>query len=272
MELLEALKADNYSTIQSSAFTALPDPELFFTWYCERARDIERGSGSCEAAIELLDAALARLSGRSLAKRFITATRNSLLRYRGHLAALASKLNSKEIASEEKARLLENIRSADWSDFEQQRTRPPIKPEPTEAVEDVKQNYSSNCAAVEFVQDSGIDWSVEEGVLDSILRGNLTEAINFASQSIPFPVLPEGEQARVWLAGYCQVLQEELTRKPEESCNLRTVPSSLCNDPWSSLVEGQVGCSLTLAGEDEQIISLLAVKSEMALKLLQKNK
>jgi hypothetical protein len=275
MDLLDALKGEgkNYFSFSTTATTPmpgrLPDPELFFTWYCERARDIERSSGSCEAAIELLDSALVKLAGgRSLARRFITATRHSLLRYRAHLASLANRLSNKEVSAEEKGKLLDAIRSADWGEFEQQRNRPEVKAE-TEVVITAEQSLLQESDETASV----IDWSVELSVLDAILRESWAEAINLASQSTPFPFLPEGEEARRWLERYCQVLQEELgSFKQQQPGNLRIIPASLCNDPWSEVVEGQVGCALTAADEDEQVISLLTLKSALATNLLKKNK
>ena len=276
MDLLEALKSkDNFSfptSLAASASSAqLPDPELFFTWYCERARDIERGSGSSEAAIELLDLALSRLaSSRSLARRFITATRNSLLRYRAHLASLAARLSSggREVSAEEKARLIEAIRSADWREFEQQRnTKPVIKAAEVSIALEQETGEVEQCSSIEV---PNIDWSVELSVLDAVLRGNWSEAISLAAQSTPFPFLPEGEEARQWLLRYCQVLREEL-QSYDSQASLRTIPASLCNDPWSALVEGEIGCALTTADEDDQAISLLRIKSVMAMNQL-KNK
>lgn len=270
---------------------SLPDPELFFTWYCEQARDIERRSGSCEAAIDLLDCALSRLSGRSLAKRFINATRNSLLRYQGHLAAMAAKLNDASLSNDEKIKILESIRSANWREYEQQRS---VKPRSIDL--DTSSNASAAAAAVSSTSASqsssmpvpvpafnspvnasaSVDWSTELAVLDAVSQGNWNDAIQAASRSTPFPVIPDREQACEWLLQYCQVLKDELQAYciKKDGC-IRIVPASMCNDPWSALVEGTLECSLIAAADDkeqddEQIVPALLIKAERGINKLSK--
>lgn len=296
--LLDALKpfyspgiggnAAGTATSPASPYLLAPDPELFFTWYCERAREIERTTGDSQAALDLLDSALSRLPAtRSLARRFMTATRNSLLRYRAHLAALAAAL--KVAGEEERGRLLEGIRAADWREYEQQRGGKAAgagemvgesvgtlvaAAEAKAEVDTPSPSSSSSCSSSSSPSSLEADWSLEIGLLDAVLQENWSEVSQLAAQLTP--AVPESEeQLRHLLLGFCQLLQEELRehRRGGDGTNLRVIPAGLCRDPWSELVEDQIGCSLSLtADEEERMISLLLIKSEMAQSLLKKCK
>ena len=232
-----------------------PDPALFFTLYCERARDIERETGSTEAALELLDFGLNGVGGCRLARRFITATRNSLLRYRAHLAALTAKLNSGEVEPGEKARLLETIRSLDWREFEKKSVRPSAVVDNKTADREQPLELVAEPEPEDF-EDVAIDWSAELDIMEAILRHDIDEAFQLAQKSVYFPLpslIKESSENQIWwLQEYCQCIIKEL---PDGEV---VIPASLCQDPFSAAVG------------DEDTTTLLLLKTRIALNVLNK--
>lgn len=233
-----------------------PDPALFFTWYCEQARDIERSTGSTEEALNLLDSALSRLSqsgtsSNRLARRFITATRNSLLRYRLHLAALVGRLNDGEVGAEgEKAQLLASIRALDWREYE--RSLGVVKTSGSSSGSSgsgninisngiANSNTSNTSNALEPPNVPAFnsplttaDWTDELTILDAIIEGRLDDAIQVAKQGIPLSV--SADQS-AWLREYCRVLVDEM--RDISDSELRIIPATMITgDEWSAVVEG----------------------------------
>lgn len=224
-----------------------PDPAMFFTLYCERARDVERETGSTETALQLLDSALNGVGGCRLARRFITATRNSLLRYRAHLGTLVARLNSGEVEGAERAQLLETIRALDWREYEKKSVRTVVVPI-EEKTEPEQEQF------VEF-EASMVDWSDELEIMEAILGDNLDEALGLAQKNVYFAsvssLIRESPEKQIWwLKEYCRCVAEEL-----KDCEL-IIPASLCGDAFSTAIR------------DEDSTSLLLLKTRMALQVL----
>lgn len=241
----------------------LPDPSLFFTWYCEKAREIEKHSGSAEFSLKLLELALTSLpSNARIAKRFILATRHSLVRYDAHINSLAAKLNHESTTEEEKAVILQTLRTIDLRTFEMG-TKPSIVPteqsskDQDEEADDVDEDFSS------------ADWSLELEILDLILQSRIDEAYNRAQQGIFFSTALLEKYASnpiEWLVKYCKALTQEsqiyFDSIKDESVYFIT--PEVCKDSWSRTINSYLGGVFS----EEQFASLILAKSKMAQTVL----
>ena len=252
----------------SDAITSgkLPDPSLFFTWYCEKAREIEKHTGTAEFSLKLLELALASLpSNARIAKRFILATRHSLIRYDAHINHLASKLNQEGTTEEEKGTILQTLRSIDLRTFEMG-TRPALKVE-EQAGDDNEEVESDN------VEDfASSDWNLELEILDLIMEARINEAFNRAQQGIFFPAALLEKYASnpvEWLVKYCKALTQEsqIYFDSIKNNSIQIISPEVCKDSWSQAINSYLGSDLASFGE-EQTVSLILVKSKMAQTVL----
>lgn len=250
---------------------SLPEPSLFFTWYCEKAREIEKYTGSVEFSLKLLDLALEHISSNSrIAKRFILATRHSLIRYNAHINSLASKLDDENIPSEERASIFQTLRTIDLKTFEMsgRKLQMPSNQPDIELSEDHDEE-------IEIYQSS--DWSTEMGILDLILQGRFDEAFSYAQQIIFFPTaLKERYSSNPieWLSIYCKTVAQEC-EKYFESMNddsVQIIPPEQCNDLWSEIVNAYLGSDSSFPYKEEQSMCLLFTKSKMAQSVLKTRK
>lgn len=246
----------------------LPDPSLFFTWYCERAREIEKYTGSVEFSLKLLELALENLPSNSkIAKRFILATRHSLSRYNSYINSLASKLEQDTIPTEEKAKILETLRTIDLRTFE---TGGSKKSQPA-ANEPTSSDIFKSVASVNETWESfnSEDWVTELGILDHILVSKYEEALLLAQRSIFFPSALKEESSSSpidWLINYCNNLALECDKylesvKEDDSINI--VSPCQCEDFWSDVVNSYLGSDERPFAK-EQTVCLLVTKCKMA--------
>jgi hypothetical protein len=243
-----------------------PNPALFFTWYCEKAREIEKYTGSVEFSLKLLELALENLPSNSrIAKRFILATRHSLLRYQAHINSLAAKLEEEKISSEEKASILQTLRTIDLKTFELGSKKSAVVQE--SVIESISDSEGEEQIDIER------DWNNELEILDLILQDKISDAFGHAQKSIFFPSAlldnyspnPTG-----WLKIYCKTLAKECYMYFETVKKDPIMPLSpeMCEDSWTVTTNAYLGTS----HEEEQIMSLILTKCQMALKILQTQK
>lgn len=256
----------------------LPDPALFFTWYCEKAREIEKNTGSVELSLQLLDLALANVSGSRIARRFITATKGSLLRFRTHLLSLAAKLERPDVSGEDKAAILATLKTIDLREFEK-RTRSGGEAQQTSRVVGARGEQSDQATAEgpkRFGPDASTesdasaipsaDWTLELSVLDLILQEKFDEAFSVARQTVFFPTALlelHSKDPLEWLQGYCTALVDQCSIRADDEAQ---VPEELCDDPWTATVNEQLGISRQHT--DEQTLQLVLAKARMATTLL----
>lgn len=248
----------------------LPDPALFFTWYCEKAREMEKYSGSVELSLKILDLALQRLPNQArIAKRFIMATRQSLLRYSAHLNALAAKLDEKELSSEDKAAILQTLKTIDLKTFEAGKRNSAAITDSTPSSPILIDNTSPPQQS-EFNSSA---WVTELQILDFILQDRINDALNFAQQGIFFPsVLAEKASANpvVWLQNYCHTLvseiQDHLSALDNRDSRMIFGPE-VCGDKWSAVVQDFLD-SDTAPFAEEQQLGLILGKAKMAIGIL----
>lgn len=247
----------------------LPDPSLFFTWYCEKAREIEKYTGSVEFSLKLLDLALANLpSNARIAKRFILATRHSLLRYNAHINSLASKLEDEDLPAEEKASILQSLRTIDLKSFEMSGRRP-------SASNDESSNKSLEQEDDEIEDYQPGDWTSEIEILDLILQSRFDEAFSLAQQSVFFPAALKDSYPLEWLEIYCNTLCQECEKYFESLNNadsVQIISPSQCNDAWSEIVNSYLGSDIQTSYKEEQTMCLILTKSKMARSMLRTRK
>ena len=245
----------------------LPEPSLFFTWYCEKAREVEKYTGSVEFSLKLLDLALENLPSNSkIAKRFILATRNSLLRYNSHINSLASKLEQENISTEEKAAVLETLRTIDLKTFESGASK---------KLHTADGEFSSNNFNIETHDNSSFeafnseDWATELEILNRILENKFEEAFLLAQQGIFFPnALKEKFSSNPidWLVMYCRnvgIECEKYLRSVKEDVSINVVSPDQCEDFWSEVVNSYLGSDERPFAQ-EQTICLISAKCKMA--------
>ena len=209
----------------------LPDPTLFFTWYCEKARELERVNGSIVTSLQLLDTALAAIGhGRArLAKRFINATKTSLLRYHAYLLQLEAKLDDPEVSAAEKASILQVIRTIDLREYERR-----AQVQQSQAARQVAEEPSHLLTSqVDAESSEGlIDWAAEYAIFDLIAHGNDDEALCVARESFFFPqmLLNVDKDPSAWLLKFCEAVLEEL-----KECD-----SVAFDDDWTDFVAKNV--------------------------------
>lgn len=248
----------------------LPSPALFFTWYCEKAREIEKYTGSVEFSLKLLELALANLPSNSrIAKRFILATRHSLLRYQAHVNLLATKLEQENISAEEKASLLQTLRTIDLKTFEMGSKKPVVSQETVDEL-----SVEPDDEEDQFI--IGEDWSNELEILDLILQDKITEAFGHAQKSIFFPAALIDKYSHNpvgWLEIYCKTLVKECNLYFESVGKDTITPLSpeMCKDTWSEATNAYLGTEMAAKAE-EQIMCLLLTKSSMAQIILKSQK
>lgn len=250
----------------------LPDPSLFFTWYCEKAREIEKYTGSVEFSLKLLDSALRCLPSNSrIAKRFIMATKHSLLRYNAHINLLASKLEQDNVPAEEKASILQTLRTIDLKTFEMSGRKPAASPVNESANTLTEVNHE------EFKNYHVVDWSTELEILDLILQSRFNEAFNLAQQGVFFPAALQDKYSsnpNRWLEIYCKTISQEC-EKYFESVNdpaIQIIPPTECNDSWSEIVDAYLESEHQPSYREEQKMCLILTKSKMALSILSASK
>lgn len=242
----------------------LPNPTLFFTWYCEKAREIEKYTGSVDFSLKLLELALENLPSNSrIAKRFILATRHSLLRYEAHVNSLATKLEQENISAEEKASILQTLRTIDLKTFEMGNKKPSAVQETV-----IAESLIESDDDFDVKTRSGSDWSDELEILDLILQNRISEAFEHAQKSIFFPaaILDKHSSNPIeWLESYCKTLSQECNFYFESIKNDSLMPLSpeMCKDPWTEAMNDYLGTGMTSLAE-EQNICLILTKSEMA--------
>lgn len=251
----------------------LPDPSLFFTWYCEKAREIEKYTGSVEFSLKLLELALESLHSNSkIAKRFILATRHSLLRYNFYINSLASKLEQESVPTDEKTKILETLRTIDLRTFETgggKKSQPINEPEPTSS-DDFRNEASVNKVGKSFNSE---DWITELGILDLILVNKFEEAFLLAQQNIFFPSVLKEEFSSSpinWLFIYCNDVAAECDNYLEyvkEDASINIVSPYQCEDFWSDVVNSYLG-SDEWPYAQEQTVCLIATKCKMAQTIL----
>ena len=246
----------------------LPNPALFFTWYCEKAREIEKYTGSVEFSLKLLELALENLPNNSrIAKRFILATRHSLLRYQAHVNYLAPKLEQENISSEEKSSILQTLRTIDLKTFEIGGKKPTTIQE--NAVEIM---IRSDDDEEQFNIEE--DWNNELEILDLILQDKINEAFGHAQKTIFFPsaLLDKYSPNPIgWLEIYCKTLTRECNFYFEtvEIDSIMPLSPEMCEDSWTEATNTFLG---TASQAEEQIMCLILTKCQMAQKFLQSQK
>lgn len=250
---------------------SLPDPSLFFTWYCEKAREIEKYTGSVEFSLELLDLALGNLpSNARIAKRFILATRHSLLRYNAHINSLATKLEDETLSAEGKASILQSLRTIDLKTFEMS-----SKKSTTDSKDETStKQFNDETKKEEYENYQNEDWSAEIEILDLILQSRFDEAFDQAQQSVFFPAAlidKYSSNPMEWLEIYCRTLHQECEKYFESIDNydsIQIIPPSQCNDPWSEIVNAYLGSDIQTSYTEEQKMYVILTKSKMAQSLL----
>lgn len=247
----------------------LPNPALFFTWYCEKAREIEKYTGSVEFSLKLLELALENLPNNSrIAKRFILATRHSLLRYQAHVNYLASKLEQENISSEEKSSILQTLRTIDLKTFEMESKKPAAIQEIAAKI--IIQSDDDDEEPFNIEED----WNNNLELLDLILQDKINEAFGHAQKSIFFPsALLDKYSANpiVWLEIYCKTLTQECNFYFETIDKNTIMPLSpeMCEDSWTEATDAFLG---TAFQAEEQIMCLILTKCQMAQKILKSQK
>jgi hypothetical protein len=249
----------------SIAVGNLPDPNLFFTWYCEKAREVEKYSGSIEFGIKLLDLALNNLSPSSrIAKRFILATRNSLTKYNLYINNLAKKIENDTISHQERSDILQALRSADLKSFETMGVpKSCINDEPSELVDDSLDPIKSP------------DFSTDMSLLDLIIQEKFRDAFSQARHIVFFPsAILENNQLDhfVWLKSYCNALIKECTVYFDSLNSPHItgyVTPEMCGDRLSQAI---FEFSQDENQTEEQAMSLLLAKSKMAVSVLDSRK
>lgn len=247
----------------------LPNPALFFTWYCEKAREIEKYTGSVEFSLKLLELALENLPSNSrIAKRFILATRHSLLRYQAHVNSLAAKLEQENISSEEKASILQTLRTIDLKTFELGSKKPAI------IQESIAETIIESDDEDEEEKKIEGDWDNELEILDLILQDKITDAFRHAQKSIFFPnaLLEKYSPNPIgWLEIYCNTLVQECNFYFEtvEQETIMPLSPEMCEDSWTMATNAYLG---TVPHEEEQVMCLILTKCQMAQKILQSQK
>lgn len=251
----------------------LPEPSLFFTWYCEKAREVEKYSGSVEFSIRLLDFALNNLSPISkIAKRFILATRHSLLRYNSYINSLAAKLDQDVVPTEEKIVILDTLRTIDLKTFETggsyNKLSTSCKASNFEAIN------TENCFNDSDEDFNSEDWDAELEILNLTLQNKFSEAYLLAQQSIFFPnALKENFSCNPenWLLIYCKNMAsacDNYLRTVNENDSFNNIlSSSQCNDFWTEVVNSYLDNSESTYAK-EQIVSLISTKCKMAENIL----
>lgn len=253
----------------------LPDPALFFTWYCEKAREIEKYTGSVEFSLKLLELALENLpSNARIAKRFILATRHSLSRYQTHINCLAARLEQENISAEEKTSILETLRTIDLKTFETGNKKPAASV--TETTTENSSTFDDSDDNDEGQNCNLEDWNHELEIIDLILQIRLKEAFEQAQKSIFFPsVLLDKYSSNPtgWLELYCNTLVQECNSYFESVRNNIIMPLTpeMCKDAWTEATNAYLGTQITPHAE-EQIMYLILTKCQMAETVLKAQK
>ena len=260
------------NSLTNEAITSgnLPDPALFFTWYCEKAREIEKHTGSVELSLQLLDLALENIKSNSrIAKRFILATKNSLIKYQIHINSLASKLNQENVPLEEKASILQTLRRIDLREFEKSARAAAVIIKNED--KNIPETNSEDSVSFEQISDdfSPTDWSIETEIIDLIIENRYNEAFSQAQQSLFFPTAlleKYSSDPLEWLEQYCKALLNEcevyLNNLKDDSIQL--ISAELCKDHWSFAINDHLKVSAT----KEQTICRILEKSKIALSTL----
>ena len=250
----------------------LPDPSLFFTWYCEKARDIEKFTGSVEFGLNLLDLALGSLSSNSrIAKRFILATRHSLLRYNAHINSLASKLEQENLSAAEKVEILQTLRTIDLKTFEMSASKPQASTGPTDNL--INEHEQSDENVMEIFETA--NWDFELEIFNLILEGHFDEAFNHAQHSVFFPSALIETNPIEWLQIYSKTIGQECEKYFEsiKGTSVQILSPEQCEDSWTEIVNAYLGSGsddLTKSSYmEEQTMCLLLTKSQMAQSILQ---
>lgn len=260
------------NSLTNEAITSgnLPNPALFFTWYCEKAREIEKHTGSVELSLQLLDLALENIKSNSrIAKRFILATKNSLIKYQIHINSLASKLDQENVPLEEKASILQTLRRIDLREFEKSARAPAVTIKNDD--KNIPGFYSENSVSLEQISCdfSSSDWSIETEIIDLIIENHFNQAFSQAQQSLFFPTAlleKYSSDPLEWLEQYCKALINEceiyLNNLKDDSIQL--ISAELCKDHWSFAINDHLKASAT----EEQTMCLILEKSKLALSTL----
>lgn len=243
----------------------LPDPALFFTWYCEKAREIEKYTGSVEFSFKLLDLALQRIPHQArIAKRFIMATRQSLMRYSAHLTSLAAKLDAEDVTGEEKAEILETLKTIDLKTFEAGSGR-------RNNVPDIITDNPDEGPVEHVTEFNSSQWDTELQILDFILQDRIQEAFNSAQQGIFFPSALHAKASAdpvFWLEKYCQALVSEIEGHLLGTEERRIIfGPEICGDAWSGVVQDFLDKD-ALPFAEEQHLGLFLSKAKMAIGIL----
>lgn len=253
----------------------LPNPSIFFTWYCEKAREIEKNTGSVELSLSLLDYALNNVSNSRLAKRFIMATRASLVKYNKYIVDLTAKLELESVSDSEKLSILNTLRSIDLKEYEKSCKK--VKAPPNVPTILPSPDTASTSTSADSIEDKSTDWSFELNVLDLILQSKFNEAFDTVQSSIFFPTILldacNDETTRIrWLSEYCSVLvlefREYINKSQSDFSHLSLISSDLFedDDPWSKIVLDTVyNINST---NTEQMVYLINSKAKSALSLL----
>ena len=249
----------------------LPEPALFFTWYCEKAREIEKYTGSVEFSLKLLDLALENLPSNSkIAKRFILATRQSLHRYNAYINSLASKLEQEGISTEEKTKILETIRTIDLKTFETGGSKKSQTSREAFASEVLRSGPSLDESCDAFNSE---DWTTELEILNHILENRFDEAFLLAQQSVFFPSALQEKFSNNpvdWLILYCKNITIECDnyiRSVKEDDSVAIISPKQCEDVWTDIVNSYLGADERPFAK-EQTVCLILTKCKMAETIL----
>jgi hypothetical protein len=254
MELVEGLSLAAQTEAESNSLP-LPEPALFFTWYCEKAREIERQTGSVDQSLQFLDAALKRVSGARLAKRFMNATRSSLLRYRAHLTNLAAKLEDTQTGPDEKVAILQALKTMDLREFE--RKSKPLPAQHLTSVPHFEAPMNVASKEIEPFRDSepDFDLSSELDVIELILQNKLQEAYDTARRQFFFPsLLSQPSSQTGWLYDFCTAMEHELSARAN---GFSTVAF---RDNWFQFVEKRLPRAVALPASSLPLVKVLAAR------------
>ena len=184
---------------------------------------------------------------------------------------MASKLENEGVSTEEKAKILETIRTIDLKTFETSGSK---KSQPSNEISSyvtLKSDIDVNDSCEAFNSE---DWATELGILNHILENRFDEAFLLAQQSIFFPnALKEKYSTNPvdWLVMYCKNIAIEcdnyVQSVKEEDDSVSIISPDQCEDIWTDIVNSYLGTDERPFAK-EQTVCLVLTKCKMAEAIL----